>query len=147
MAYNVTAGSPPDARARRWSVRNIVAATNLQNFDFTLDQSARRAYAAKPSNLEMKLLVRPRMEAMLYPAVITDRDVVTIFEDAGSLRWGIWFQGRQYVALFERWFDDLWASIPESYLFYSRGGFNDSVIAPIRKELEVIESAQAHQTA
>jgi len=74
---------------------------------------------------------------MLSPALMTDRDVVMIFEDASAgYRWGVWFQGPQYLALFERWFDDLWASIPDSYLIYSRNGFNQSAIDRIRKELQ-----------
>ena len=85
---------------------------------------------------------------MLSPAVMTDRDALMIFDDAtAGLRWGVWFQGPQYLALFERWFDDLWASIPENHLIYSGNGFNQSAIDRIRKEFEVIDGAQARQTA
>ena len=147
-AYYLTPGSPPDGRARRWSVRWIVAFAALQEFDVTLEQATRPLLAGKPTNVEFKILVRPRIEAMLSPAVMTDRDALMIFDDATTgLRWGVWFQGPQYLPLFERWFDDLWASIPDSYLIYSRIGFNQSAIDRIRKELEVIEGAQARQTA
>jgi len=37
--------------------------------------------------------------------------------------------GPQYRVFFERWFDDLWASIPDSYLVYSRNGFTKSAIS------------------
>ena len=84
---------------------------------------------------------------MLSPAVMTDRDALMIFDDAtAGLRWGVRFQGPQYLPLFERWFDDLWASIPDSYLIYSRNGFNQSAIDLIRKQLEAQESSQARQT-
>jgi hypothetical protein len=114
-AYFVTPGSAPDGRARRWSVRFIFAFVTLDNFDRSLEQHARRNFAGKPSNVEYKVLVRPRAEAMLSPGVITDRDVVMMFDDTiGSHRWGVRFQGAQYRALMERWFDDLWANIPDS---------------------------------
>jgi len=91
-------------------------------------------YAEKPSNVDVKILVRHRVEAMLSPAAITDRDVVMMFDDAAaSFQWGFWFQGQQYRALFERWFDDLWSNIPDSYLIYSRNGFKESVIDRIRE--------------
>jgi hypothetical protein len=63
------------------------------------------------------------------------------------LRWGVLFQGPQYLVLFQRWFDDLWASIPDSYLVYSRDGFNENAIDRIRKELEAPESAISLKTA
>jgi hypothetical protein len=102
-----------------------------------MEQVGRPLLAAKPSNVEMKVLVRPSIEAMLSPGLMTDRDVVTIFDDAAAgLRWGVWFQGPLYLSLFERWFDDLWANIPDSYLIYSGKGFNQTAVDLIRKELE-----------
>jgi hypothetical protein len=147
-AYFVTPGSPPDSRVRRWSVRTLVATSGLQNFNVSLEQFAHGLYAGKPSNVELKILVRPRIEAMSSPALMTDRDALMVFDDAAAgLRWGVWFQSPQYLVLFERWFDDLWASIPDSYLAYSRTGFNQSAIDRIRMELEAAESSQAPQTA
>ena len=85
---------------------------------------------------------------MLSPSLITDRDVVMTFDDAtASFQWAFWFQGPQYLTPLVRWYDDLWASIPDSYLIYSRNGFNESAIDRIRQELEALESAQAGQTA
>jgi hypothetical protein len=96
----------------------------------------------------MKILVRPRIEAMLSPAVMTDREALMIFDDAtAGLRWGVSFQGPQYLVLFQRWFDDLWATIRDSYLIYSRNGYNESAIDRIRKEFQALESAPARQTA
>ncbi|HVN89056.1 MAG TPA: hypothetical protein VMT61_04500 [Candidatus Binataceae bacterium] len=43
--------------------------------------------------------------------------------------------------VFSRWFDELWASIPDSYRFYSRAGINEAVIERTRKELEDAETA------
>jgi hypothetical protein len=51
------------------------------------------------------------------------------------------------LPLFARWFDELWASIPESYAIYSRNGFNQNAIERIRKELGATEASQASQTA
>jgi hypothetical protein len=147
LAFTLTPGSPPDGRGRRWSVRFLQAFVTLDNFDRSLDQLIRPILAGKPSNFEYKVLVRARAEAMLSPGLITDHDVVTTFDDNTAFRWGVWFQGPQYLPLFARWFDELWASIPESYLIYSRNGFNQSAIDRIRKELETMESGQARQTA
>jgi hypothetical protein len=146
--YYLTPGSPPDGRARRWSIRRIVAFASLQDFELFLEQGARVPLVRKPANVELKILVRPRVEAMLSPAVLTDRDALMIFDDATvGLRWGVRFQGPQYLVLFQRWFDDLWASIPDSYLIYSRNGFNENAIDRIRKELAAPESAPVRQTA
>ena len=148
LAYYLAPGSPPDARARRWAVRFIFGMADIQTFDSWLEQFARPGFAGKPSNVEVKILVRPRIEAMLSPGLMTDCDVVMTFDDAAAaFRWGVWFQGAQFVALLERWVDDLWASIPDSYLIYSRNGFNENAIDRIRKELEALESAPARQTA
>lgn len=147
-AFNVSPGSPPKARARRWSVRSIIAFSTLANFDTTLQQLLATLSAGKPTNLELKVLARTKAEATLSPTVITDRDVLMTFDDsAASDRWGIWFRGPQYRAFFERWFDDLWASIPDSYLLYSRNGFNKNAINRMRKELEEIASAQVRQSS
>jgi hypothetical protein len=143
--YYLTPGSPPDGRARRWSIRWIVAFASLQDFDLTLEQAAYALLAGKP---EMKILVRSRIEAMLSPAVLTDRDALMIFDDpTAGLRWGVRFQTPQYLMLFQRWFDDLWASIPDGYLIYSRNGFNENAIDRIRKEFEAPEAAPAQHTA
>ncbi|HKV56421.1 MAG TPA: hypothetical protein VJN94_17435 [Candidatus Binataceae bacterium] len=146
--YYLTPGSPPDYRARRWSVRQLIAFASLKDFDLTLEQGVRQLLALKPTNLELKVLVRPRIEAMLSPAVMTDRDALMIFDDAtAGLRWGVLFQGPQYLVLFQRWFDDLWATLPDNHLIYSRNGFNEGAIDRIRKELEASESAVGRQTA
>jgi hypothetical protein len=148
LAYFVNPGSPPDGRARRWSIRWIVAFASLQDFDLAFEPVARQALAGNPANVELKILVRPRIESMLSPAVMTDRDVIVVFDDAtAALRWGVSFQGPQYLALFQRWFDDLWASISDSYLIYSRTGLNQAAIDLIRNELETRDGAQVRQTA
>ena len=146
-AYFVTPGSPPDARARRWTVRAMAVATTLENFDTAMEQFL-SALSVRPSNVELKFLLRPRIEAMLSPGLMTDRDVVMTFDDAtAAYRWGVRFQGPQYLTLFERWFDDLWAGIPDNYLVYSHRGFNQSAIDLIRNELETLRPSQARQTA
>jgi hypothetical protein len=93
-------------------------------------------------NVEVKILVRARPEAMLSPAQITDRDVfVTYDNEMGRYRWGLSLQGRQYVTLCAQWFDDCWSSIPDSYLIYSRSGLNQKAVDQIKRELEANDAA------
>jgi len=67
--------------------------------------------------------------------------IVTLDNDSARSRWGFLFQGQQYVMVFSRWFDELWASNPDSYRFYSSAGINEAVIERTRKELEDAEAA------
>jgi hypothetical protein len=57
-AYYLTPGSAPDARARRWSVQFLAAFTTLEDFNVTLEQFMRQLLAGKPSNIEIKILLR-----------------------------------------------------------------------------------------
>ncbi len=96
----------------------------------------------KPLNGEAKLLIRARSsaEAIMTPTVVTDRDVIlALVDDRAAFRWGFWFQGAQYVAVFTQWFDDLWASIPDSFLVQTRGGFDEKALDRIRQELVAAE--------
>jgi hypothetical protein len=45
------------------------------------------------------------------------------------------------VPVFARWFDDLWASISDTYVIYSRSGLNQKALDRIRKELEAADAA------
>jgi hypothetical protein len=104
----------------------------------------------KPLNNELKVRIqaRSRAEAVLTPNVMTDRDVVIVLDDdKAAYRWGFVFQGRQYVDIFARWFDDLWAAIPDDYLVGSRGGLNQKTLDRIRKELEEVEATNDRRTA
>jgi len=38
--------------------------------------------------------------------------------------WGLHLQGRQYVTLFARWFDELLVTLPEAHLILSRNGID-----------------------
>jgi hypothetical protein len=68
-------------------------------------------------------------EAILTPNLVTDRDVVAALEDdSANNRWGVRFRSPQYVAVFARWFDELWASIPEAYLIQSRSGVDEKAL-------------------
>jgi hypothetical protein len=88
--------------------------------------------------------VRPRVEPLLMPELVTDRDAILAFNDGtANLRWGVLFRGEQYRAIFGRWLDQLWSSIPDTKLLYSRAGFNQKAMDLVRKELEALESAQA----
>ena len=149
MAFNLLPGDAHDAKTRSWTNRSILTFTNTEGFDRWHQHAAPVFIAGNPLNVESKLLIRPRAraEAFLTPNLVTDREViVTLDEDGANNRWGFRFQGRQYVAVFARWFDDLWASIPDSYLISSRNGVNQQALDRIRKELEAAESAGERRT-
>jgi len=150
MDFGLLPGSPPDAKARLWTSRNILTFTNLESFDQWREQAAPLFIAQGALNMESKLLIRTRSraEAILTPNVVTDRDViVTLDDDRTNNRWGLLFRGSQYVAVFARWFDELWASIPDTYLVYLRGGFDQKAVDRIRSELEAAESASDRRSA
>jgi hypothetical protein len=78
--------------------------------------------SGNPLNLEVKFVVRSRVQAQLSPQTITDRDVVLALDDETAvMHWGIHFQGRQYVALFAQWFDELWATTADAHVVYAGG--------------------------
>jgi len=129
--------SPPDSPAHTCAFRVIVAFADAEALDFAL--SAVRPTLIDPNvlNVEVKILLRAQPEGLLSPALITDRAVLLSYDDeTSSYRWGVVLEGRQYVTLFARWFDDRWAAIPDSYLVYSRSGLNQAATARVRKELE-----------
>ncbi len=54
-------------------------------------------------NIEVKILPRMKIEAILSPQMITDRDVIMSLDDASGVHnWGVLFQGHQYAAAFSR---------------------------------------------
>jgi hypothetical protein len=147
LAYLLAGDSPQDSRARRWSFRMLIRFANAEGFDRTMQMFA-PGIELNPINVEIKMFTRAKVESGLSPQTITDREVVLAFDDANAaLRWGLLFEGRQYAGLFARWFDDLWASIPDANLVYSRNGLNQKAIDLIRKELGAPEASQARQTA
>jgi hypothetical protein len=46
-----------------------------------------------------------------------------------------------------RWFDQLWASIPDSHLVQSRNGNNPKALDRVRQELEAAGAADDRRTA
>jgi hypothetical protein len=146
--FALSPGSLPDSRARLWSCRFILTMRNLANFESYCENILREVVERKVLNFELKFLVRSRDEAVLSPNLITDRDVLLTFDDANApTRWGLLLQGRQYVTVFARWFDELWASIPDAYVVYSRNGLRQAALDRIRKELEAAEASGDRRTA
>ena len=93
-----------------------------------------------PLNLELKLVARPSTGSQLTPELVTDRDCVLTFNDpVAGFRWGIVVRGHEYRLLIARWLDDLWGSIPDTHLVYSRNGLNKKVLELVRKEAETVE--------
>lgn len=144
-AYFVTKASPADARARRWSVRLLAGAASVTTFE-RMREMVTTMYTLEPLNLEIKLFAKSRAESLLSPQSITDQDVVLVFDDtSAAFRWGLVLEGGRYAAPFARWFDDLWANLPNTHLVCSRNGINQNALDHIRTELEAIESSQARR--
>lgn len=141
-AFQLTPDSAADSRVRLWSIRVVITVTGLEDFDRWREQVLPRYWEQRPLNQELKVRVRVRSsaEAVLTPRLVTDRDALVILDDDNaSYRWGFLFQGRQYVTVFARWFDELWAGIPDRYLVGSRSGVNQKALDRIRMELEAAE--------
>jgi hypothetical protein len=135
----VRAGSRADSPTRWWSIRIAMAVGSVETLNL-LERELRRNEELKTLNFEWKIFVKTQTEATLSPNLITDRETVLVFDEPNvTYRWGIQFQGRQTSTLFARWFDDLWANIPDSQLVYSRNGLNQTALDLIRKELEAAE--------
>jgi hypothetical protein len=148
LAFGLKPGSPPDSKASMWSCRFILNMPNLETFNLNQEKVRPLFVDPRPLNNETKLVVRSRVEAVLSPSLVTDREVLLTFDDINSpARWGLLLQGPQYVAVFARWFDELWASIPDTYLVYSRSGTNLAALDRIRQELEAVEASRERRTA
>jgi len=140
-------GSVAGSSGHRWSARSIWAFASIGALNSGLEFILSLAGGTEALNVEIKVQLRSRAEALLSPVQITDRDVFLSYDDELSSRWGLALQGQQYVALFARWFDDRWSAIPDSYLIYSRNGLNQKAVDRIRKELEGVEVAGERKTA
>jgi hypothetical protein len=146
--FHLLPESPPDARARHWSTRVLFACATSEMFDRFMKFAQAVVIEPGSLNVECKVIVRSKPEALLSPAQITDRDVVLVYDDEqSSYRWGLVLQGRQYVALFSRWFDDRWAATPDRYQIYGRGLLNQNAVEQFRKELESAEAVSDQRTA
>jgi hypothetical protein len=135
-------GSGANSKAHRWSQRLILAWGTIDAFKTGMEWVRSTFEEVGALNVEVKILVRARPEAMLSPVQITDRDVFLAYDnEMGRYRWGLSLQGRQYATLCARWFDDRWSSIPDSYLIYSRNGLNQKAVDQIKRELEANDAA------
>jgi hypothetical protein len=133
--YCILPSSAPDSRARRWSVRALVGAATAEGLEATIKIFA-PTFEQGVLNFELKMFTRSNVESILSPQTITDREAVLAFDDASAaLRWGVTFEDRHCAALLGRWFDDLWASVPQTNLIYSRTGLNQAAIDRFRREL------------
>jgi hypothetical protein len=145
-AYALSPGSARDARARLWSYRGIATVSTLEGRD-SFVKFLPPLYDNKV-NCEIKVLVRSRAEALVSPALITDRDVVLSYDDdSATYRWGMVLHGRQYATLFAHWFDARWTAIPETHLLWTHRGFSQPAADALRSEVEATESVQARATA
>jgi hypothetical protein len=135
-------GSGANSKGYRWSGRLIIAWATIDAFKSGMEWIRSMFEEVGALNVEVKIIVRARPEAMLSPAHITDRDVFLAYDNqTGRYRWGLSLQGRQYVTLCARWFDDQWSSIPDSYLIYSRNGLNQKVVDQVKREIEANDAA------
>lgn len=128
---------PADSRTRLWMMRVAWFVSSTEAFNSSLQYLGASFFAQKPLNLEVKIAVRANAEALLSPGLITDREVALVYGNRqGEQAWGLILNGPQFVSIFSRWFDDLWAAIPDTRLVYSRKGVNQPAIDDIRNELE-----------
>jgi hypothetical protein len=138
--------SPPDSPARRWSVRMIIAMATVESLDLWWKGPGKEIFAGNPLNNEIKIISKLHAEAVLSPPLITDNEVVLTLDDANEVwNWGLLFQGRQYASFFARWFDDMWASIPDTQMICSHGKLNQTALDRIRKELEALEATRSER--
>jgi hypothetical protein len=138
-------GSRADSKVRRWSIRAISAVAEAASLEFAVEYLSGLS-KRNPLNRELKLIARLNVEAVTSPALITDRETIIAFDDvSGALRWGILFQGRQYAALFARWFDEFWSRVPDSHL--AQRAQSEGARLVVRKELEAGEAASDRRTA
>ncbi len=136
--------SPSNAKSHRFSLRLMVAWSTLEALGAGVEFARRNFADSGVLNAEVKVFVRTRPEALLSPVLITDRDAVLACDDpTHRLSWGFALHGRQYAARLERWFDDRWAAISDSYLIYSRNGINQNALDRIHKEIEANEAARS----
>lgn len=141
-------GSSGDSRGHRWLSRSIWTFASVYALKSGLEFIRNLPGASEALNVEIKVQLRPRPEAVVSPSQITDRDVFLSYDDETTpFRWGLALQGPQYVALFARWFDDRWAAISDTYVIYSRNGLNEKAVDRIRKELEAAEATGEQKTA
>jgi hypothetical protein len=135
LEYLLLVGSSPDAEARNWSVRMIMAAPTAEALQLWLEVTGREFIEKRPLNFEIKVLPTSRVQAVLSPQIITDRDVVLSLDDLGAVwNWGLLFRGHPYLAFFTRWFDDMWTD-PDAYLVHSRNGFDEQTFDRIKRDL------------
>src|SRR5208282_3624125 len=114
-AYLRLPTSAATSPARHWSLRNVVAFADLSTFEAYADQVLRPFVEQKPLNVDMKFIVRPEPITLLYPLVISDREVLLSCHDPrGVSPFALLLRGEQYQSLFARWYDELWASIPNT---------------------------------
>jgi hypothetical protein len=150
VAFELQPNSAPDSKVRSWSMRVVLTVTGVENFEYWRDHIMPYYLKQKPLNLELKVRIRVggSSEGQLTPNIVTDRDVVvSLDDDKASHRCGFLFHGSQFVAVFARWFDELWMSIPNEYLVYTRAGLNEAALNRIRQQLVNAESVQERRIA
>jgi hypothetical protein len=134
-------GSTADSNGHNCSFRLIAVYAGIDALNGALEALRPLVFDRNPLNFELKILARARPEALVSPTLITDRAVLLTYDDeTSSFRWGVVLEGRQYVSLFGRWFDDRWASIPDSYMVFARTGLNQKAVDLVRKDMERAEA-------
>jgi hypothetical protein len=74
--YELAPGSRSDSRVRWWSIRSIFAVADIASFNFGIEQ-LRGIAERHPLNREAKPIIRSKVEAVISPALITDREVIS----------------------------------------------------------------------
>ncbi len=134
--YFLLPTSPGSSPARHWAVRALVAFADLGAFEAYRNDLLQPIVEQKPLNLDVKFIVWPELVTLLYPIIITDKDTLLTCHDLRSVTpFALLLRGEQYVSVFSHWYDELWASIPNTQLVYSRSGLDEKAIDRIRAQL------------
>jgi hypothetical protein len=135
-AYLLLPTSSATSPARHWSIRNVIAFADLDTFERYRNDMLQPVSEQKPLNFELKFIVRPELVTLFYPLVISDREVLfTCHDFRRVLPLALVLRGEQYAQVFAHWLDELWASIPNTQLVYSRNGLDEKALERIRAEL------------
>jgi len=111
----LSTGDRADSRNCLWSFRFIFAVASIESLNRLVEKDLAPVAERKAINVEMKYFTRVSAEAALSPMLVTDREAILAFDDpTAHFRWGIQFQGRKTSTLFAQWYDELWATIPDT---------------------------------
>jgi hypothetical protein len=118
----------------------VVAVASIASLNRLRERALAQAAELKAINYEAKYFCKANAEPTLRRSSLTMKRLLVFDDQSANFRWGIQVQGRKTSTFFVQWFDDLWASMPDTHLVYWRKGLNQQALDLIHKELEALES-------